>query len=78
MMMIKKRKKKENNQVSFLDFGPFLEWQQRKKNLKKIRQEVILRQLQKKDNQNLEDEFDFMINLLKNSWAPNVFIFLFV
>ena len=59
--MIKKRKIKQNNKVSSQDFGQFLEWEQRKKSLKKTSQEVILRQLQKKDNQNQENDFNFII-----------------
>lgn len=65
MTMIKKKTKKENNKVSFQDFGQFLGWGQKKKNLQKIRQEVILQRSQKKDNQNLGNENNFIINLIK-------------
>ncbi len=59
--MIKKRKINQNNKVSFQDFGQFLEWEQKKKSLKKISREVILQQQQKKDNQNQENDLNFII-----------------
>lgn len=61
--MIKKRKIKQSNKVFSQDFGQFLEWEQKKKSLKKISQEVILQQYQKKDNQNQENDYIFIINL---------------
>jgi len=61
--MIKKRKIKQSNKVISQYFGQFLEWEQKKKSLKKISQEVILQQYQKKDNQNQENDYIFIINL---------------
>jgi len=61
--MIKKRKIKQSNKVISQHFGQFLEWEQKKKSLKKISQEVILQQYQKKDNQNQENDYIFIINL---------------
>ena len=69
MTMIKKRTKKENNKVSFQDFGQFLGWGQKKKNLQKIRQEVILQRSQKKDNQNLTIfKFDMFQTIRRSSY----------
>ena len=42
--MTEKKMKKQNNKVFFQDFGQFLEWEQKKKNLQKISQEAILQQ----------------------------------
>ena len=49
MMMTKKRKQKKiNNKVSSLAFGQFWVWEQKKKNLRKVKEEVIPHQLTKK------------------------------